>query len=176
MLQQQTARISTVVQQWQLPSIGRFKCNVVTAFSEQFQRTGIGICLRDDSGTFVLAKVMHFDYLYPADVGEALGLFHAIQWMQDMQFNNVEFELDSKVTKDAFHSHHSDNTEFGSIMKACMEMFYVHFTNSRVEFARRQANVAAHVLAREAISLASPTIYYVIPSCIESIIDRKSVV
>jgi hypothetical protein len=78
-LQQQTARISTVVQQWQPPSIGRFKCNVDAAFSEKFQRTGIGICLRDDSGTFVLAKVMHFDYLCLVDVGEALRLFHVIQ-------------------------------------------------------------------------------------------------
>jgi ribonuclease HI len=101
-------------------------------------------------------------------VGEALGLFHAIQWMQDMQFNNIDFELDSKVTRDAFHSRHTDNTEFGSIMKACREMFSAHFTNSRVEFIRRQANAAAHALARKAISLASPTIYYVIPSCIES--------
>jgi hypothetical protein len=93
--------------------------------------------------------------------------------MQDMQFNNVEFEFDSNVTRDAFHSRHTDATEFGSIMKACKEMFYVHFTNSRVEFTRRKANAAAHVLAREAISLASPTIYYVIPSCIESIIINE---
>ena len=90
MLQQHNAHISTAVQQWKPPSLGRFKCNVDTAFLEQFQRTGIGVCLRDDTGTF-----------------------------------------------------------------------------------RRQANAAAHALAGEVISLSSPTIYYVIPSCIESIIINE---
>ncbi|RHN71289.1 putative reverse transcriptase zinc-binding domain-containing protein [Medicago truncatula] len=64
-LQQQNAHISTAVQQWKPPSLGRSKCNVNAAFSEQFQRTGIGVCLRDDTRTFVLAKVLQFDYLYP---------------------------------------------------------------------------------------------------------------
>jgi len=44
------------------------------------------------------------------------------------------------------------------------------FTNSRVEFTRQQANTAAHALAGDATFLASPIIYYRIPSCIESII------
>jgi len=37
----------------------------------------------------------------------------------------------------------------------------------------RQANSATHALAREAVSLASPAIYYVIPSCIETIIINE---
>jgi len=53
--------------------------------------------------------VLQFDYLYPVAVGEALGLFHVIHLMQDMQFNNIDFELDSKVTRDAFNSRHTDN-------------------------------------------------------------------
>jgi len=90
-----------------------------------------------------------------------------------MLFDSIHFELDSKITKDAFHSHYSDVTEFGSIITACRELFSLYFHNSRVEFVRRQANSAAHALARETISLASPAIYYVIPSCIEPIIINE---
>jgi hypothetical protein len=51
--------------------------------------------------------------------------------------------------------------------------FSTCFTNSRVEFIRRQANAAAHALAREATSLASPIIYYDIPQCTETIIINE---
>jgi len=42
-----------------------------------------------------------------------------------------------------------------------------------VEFVRRQANEVAHALAREATSLASPAIYYAIPTCIETLIINE---
>ncbi|RHN41596.1 hypothetical protein MtrunA17_Chr8g0367731 [Medicago truncatula] len=44
---------------WQPPASGRFKCNVDAAFSIPHNRTGVGICLWDDEGTFVLAKTVH---------------------------------------------------------------------------------------------------------------------
>ena len=105
------------------------------------------MCIRDDFGTFVLAKVLQFDQVYPVAVGEALGLYHALQWMQDMQFDNIDFELDSKITRDAFHSREVDVTEFGHIIDVCRDILSTSFTNSRVEFIRRQANAATHALA-----------------------------
>jgi len=94
-------------------------------------------------------------------------------WMQDMQFDNIDFELDSKIKIDDFHSRMVDVTEFGNIIDACRELFSTSFTNSTVKFIRRQTNVAAHALAREATSLTSPIIYYAIPYCIESIIINE---
>jgi len=52
---------SPAIPQWQPPSNGRFKCNVDASFSDHFQQTGIGVCVRDDAGTFLLAKVQQFD-------------------------------------------------------------------------------------------------------------------
>jgi len=108
------------------------------SFSEQ-----VLVCLRDDTRTFVLAKTLQFDHYFPVAIGEASGLFHALQWMQDMHFDYIDFELDSKVTRDVFHSRHTDITEFESIITACREMFSTSFPNSRVEFIRRQADSAA---------------------------------
>jgi len=165
-LHQQLSGTAAVNQQWMPPSIGRFKCNIDAVFSERFKRTGIGVCLRDDTGTFVLAKQLQFNHVLPVAIGEALGLLHALQSMQDMQFDNIDFELDLKVTRDAFHSRNTDVTEFESIIKACRELFSSSFANFRVEFIRRQTNAAAYALAREVTSLASPSTYYVIPSYI----------
>jgi len=129
--------------------------------------------IRDDSETFVLAKVHQFNHMYSVEIGEALRLYHALKWMTDIQFDHVKFEIDSKITRDAFHSRTTDVTEFGNTIGACRELFSISFTNSRVEFIRRQANAVAHTLAREATSLTSPNIYYVIPHCIETIIINE---
>lgn len=41
---------------------------------------------------FVLAKmVIVFLWVHHVEVGEALGLFEALQWLSDMSFDNVDF-------------------------------------------------------------------------------------
>jgi ribonuclease HI len=158
---------------WQPPGIGRYKCNIDAAFSSHVNRTGIGICVRDAEGTFVLAKASTYPYTVPVDVGEAFGLHSALQWLSDMQFDNVDFETDSKLTADAFLSSRNDLSEFGCIISSCHSLFINLFSNSRVEFVRRQANTVSHALAREATSLASPAIYFDIPDCIETLIINE---
>jgi len=65
--------------------------------------------------------VLPFDQVYAVAVGEALDLYHFIQWMQDMQFDNIDFELESKITRGAFHSRMTYITEFGVIIDECRE-------------------------------------------------------
>jgi len=158
---------------WQPPMPGRYKCNINAAFSSHHNRTGIGVCVRDSEGTFVLAKIFTYPCTVTVDVGEALGLHSALQWLSDMQFENVDFETDSKLTVDAFRSDRTDLSEFGCIISSCRSLFRNLFSNSRVEFVRRQANGVGHTLAREATRSASPAVYYDIPACIETIIINE---
>jgi ribonuclease HI len=152
---------------------GRYKCNINAAFSSHFNRTGIGICVRDSDGTFVLAKTVTYPCIVSVDVGETLGLHLALQWLSDMQFDSVDFETDSKLTFEAFQSTRNDTSEFGSIISSCRLLFSSFFSNSRVEFVRRQTNAVAHALARETTLLASPAVYYDIPNCIETLITNE---
>nr|ABN08869.1 Polynucleotidyl transferase, Ribonuclease H fold [Medicago truncatula] len=80
------------------------------------------ICLRDKEGAYMLAKTMSFSPMVSVNIGEALTLFHAPQWLQDMRFDNVDFVVDSKITADAVISRRSDVTEFGQIIAACQDM------------------------------------------------------
>jgi len=48
------------------------------SFSSIWNHIGIGISLHDDDA-YKLAKTMSFSSIYPVEVGEALGLFHALQ-------------------------------------------------------------------------------------------------
>jgi len=146
------------------------KCNIDAAFLNHHNRTGIGICIRDEGGVFVLAKTISFVGVYSVDIGEALGLYHPLQWVSDMQLDNIDFEVDSKTTKEAIYSCREDISELGNIIMASRVLLSFKFNNSQVEFARRQANVAAHTLAGEATLLASPVDYFHIPNCIETLI------
>jgi ribonuclease HI len=73
-------------------------------------RTSIGICIRDDESTFVLAKTVSLSPICSGTMGETLGLLHILQWLSDMQFDNVDFALDSKITTYAFHHRRADVT------------------------------------------------------------------
>ncbi|KEH37989.1 hypothetical protein MTR_2g055490 [Medicago truncatula] len=57
-----------------------------------------GICIRDFADIFVLAKALSYSCYVSTDVGETLGLHSALQWFDDMHFDNVDFETDSKLT------------------------------------------------------------------------------
>jgi len=161
--------VSTHVR-WQPPASGRLKCNIDATFSAHRNRTGIGIRLRDEEGVFVLAKTVSYDGVYPVDIGEALGLNIALQWVSDMQLDNIDFEVDSKTTKEAIYAGREDVYELGNIITASRTLLFSKFVNSRVEFVRRQANTVVHTLARQAIFLASPVTHFVIPNCIETLI------
>jgi len=69
-----------------------------------------------------------------AAVGEALGLFHTSQWISDMQFDNVNFGLNPKITIDAFHQRQVDVTEFGKVILRCWSPFSTYVSNFNVKF------------------------------------------
>lgn len=63
-----------------------------------------------------MAKTLSFSPKCSISVGEALSLFHALQWLSDMQIDNVDFALDSKITTDALQHYRVDVTEFGQVI------------------------------------------------------------
>ena len=121
----------------------------------------------------MLAKTVSISPMCSVAVGEALGLFHALQWLSDMQFDNLDFTLDSKITTDAFNHRQIDVTEFGQVISACQSLFNTHFSNSKVEFNRSQANEVAHILAGAVTLSAIPNIYYHVSRCINSLIINE---
>ncbi|XP_024626609.1 uncharacterized protein [Medicago truncatula] len=155
---------------WRKPRSGRLKCNVDASFSDVNNKIGLGMCIRDSTGFHVRSKIMCFSPLCSVDVGEALGLYHAIRWIHELQLKNVDFEVDSKRVADYFNKGRGDVTEFGSIMDSSIHFCRSFLTKSHVEFTRRQANEVAHTLAKAATSSSSFRIFDEIPTCITELI------
>lgn len=63
-----------------------------------------------------------------------------------MQFDDVDFMLDSKTTTNIVHMNQVNAMEFGHVITTCKNTFTSQFTNYWVEFNKRQINDIAHTL------------------------------
>jgi len=100
---------------------------------------------------------MWFTPLCFVDVGETLGICHAVRWIHELQLTKVkEMPL-----------------EFGSIVDSSIQFSSSYLTNSHVEFIMRQANEVAHELAKAATSSISLCIFDEISACITDLIFNE---
>jgi len=112
--QSNTVQVHSIRQydeRWKKPASGRYKCNIDAPFSTSLNRVGLRMCLRDEAGDFVLTRMDWFSPLCDTDVGEAVKLHTTLEWVSDLQFDNVDFALDSKKVVDFVNSHVDDDSE-----------------------------------------------------------------
>jgi len=64
----------------------------------------IGMCTREENGTFVLARTECFSPICEVHVREALGLLSTLDWVHVLNLGHVDFELDAKRVVDNFNS------------------------------------------------------------------------
>jgi len=133
------------------------------------------MCIRDSAGNHICSKIMWFTLLCSVDVGEALGLYHAIRWIHELQLTNVDFEVDSEKVADYFNRGREDISEFGSIMDNSVQFCNSYLTNSHVKFIKRQANAVAHELAKASTSLSSFRTFDEIATCITTLIFNEMI-
>jgi len=143
-----------VIENWNKSSLGRFKCNVDASFSTSLNRVGFRACIRDAKGNFVIARTAWATPLLDVDMGEAMGLLAAMQWVKELNMVHMDFETDSKIVADSIYGKDSVS-DFMAIINDCRHMLGTDLVNSNVSFIRRQANGAAHSLAKEALHNAN---------------------
>jgi len=97
---------------------------------------------------------------------EAIALLEALHFADANRWHRVVFESVSSTLVQALSSLGHGDSEFYAIVSRINYQLSLH-SNFKVKFIRRQANMAAHTLARAACSWASHRILYSFPSCIE---------
>ncbi|GAU15596.1 hypothetical protein TSUD_108550 [Trifolium subterraneum] len=83
--------------------------------------------------------------------GEAMTILHAMREAVSRGWTNIMFESDSTIVVDAIHSNCQGLSELSSIIAAIRLLLQCN-SNFEIKFTKRQANMAAHTLARAAIS------------------------
>lgn len=91
-----------------------------------------------------------FTHINSVDVGEALGLNHALQWVAELRLDGMDFSLNSKAVVDAFNDVDNNSIDFGNIIIHCRQLITNYFHDSKVQFSRRQVNRVAYELAQAA--------------------------
>jgi ribonuclease HI len=129
-------------------------------------------CLRDVSGAFIAAGSNCCNFNVTVAEGEALAILEAMRHCVEHGWTNIIFESDAKVVVEAVHAKKQGNSELSSILSSIKLLLQQH-SNFEVKFTKRQANMAAHTLARAACSWPSRMFFTSIPRCIESFIINE---
>jgi ribonuclease HI len=123
---------------------------------------------------FVIAETTWLDGNYSIIEGEALALLEAMKAMEQRRITNMIFETDSKSVVDAIQYFHGGNSEF-SLLVSHINNLLSSCRNFMVKFIKQQANMAAHSLARAAISWYSRCIFKTLPIYISSLLFNEMV-
>lgn len=101
------------------------------------------------------------------------AMLKAIECLQQLKISSVTLFSDSKILVDAIHARVEGLSEFNMIVSRispCLELQ----CNFEVKFIRRQANLAAHGLARVASSYSSHQVHDYVPPCISSLFNNET--
>jgi ribonuclease HI len=172
----QQPRLTAVQQQhdrtWQQPPRGWYKCNVDAGFFDDLHKTSAGWCLRDYTGSFVMAGTLWNEGNWSTIEGESFALLEAMRAMVNRGITHVIFESDSKIVVDAIHTSRDGVSEFSSLICNIKNMLLAN-SNFVVKFVRRQANMVAHSLARAAISRPRRDVIDILPPCIATLLYNE---
>ncbi|XP_073024188.1 uncharacterized protein [Primulina eburnea] len=142
---------------WTKPPDPYVKCNVNAAMFKEHRAVGFGAVVRDSTWEFMVSKTSVKQGMFEVKEAEALALLDAIAWTTSLELHDIIYETDSKTVVNAITSKNVDHKEFGSIISSCRTLLDGH-PSFKIQHARRQANMVAHTLAREAISYDNPFI------------------
>ena len=123
--------------------------------------------VRDSQGFFLQAASQIVNDLFQVRELETLGLREALSWIKHLGFDRAIFETDSLQVVQALQNRVADFSGFGVLIKDCITLIQGEFYFS-VAFTKRQNNVDAHILARNAIRHAGFKVWNDPPSVIQT--------
>jgi ribonuclease HI len=155
---------------WVAPTRGWVKANWDVAVDKSSGMVGIGVVIREDQGRVIAAMSKHRRGALEATTGEALAAFHAADFCREMGLKCINLEGDAKQVVDAINSPTMVWNRFGHLVEDTRRILH-SLTSWKCTFVNREANEAAHRLARAAITNVSDRFWRdSTPNCISDIV------
>lgn len=111
---------------------------------------GVGVVVRDGNGLVSAAKSTTVFVTFEPATGEALAALHVAEFCWDLGIFDVILEGDSLIVTRALEGKGENWLRFGQIVEVT-KLVLRSFRQWRISHVRREANGAAHGLAKEAI-------------------------
>ncbi|XP_050222666.1 uncharacterized protein LOC126672755 [Mercurialis annua] len=134
---------------WSPPAVGFTKVNVDGAIFKSEGRAAMGCVVRNASGEIIQARQLSFVGLFDARSVELIGIRELLSWMKG--WSNLIIESDAlEVVQDI----RNPELAKGDLLVEDCVLLAEQFSSLYFSFVRRSANLAAHLLARNARSLS----------------------
>jgi ribonuclease HI len=155
---------------WEAPPHGWYKVNWDVAIDKLQQRVGVGVVIREENGQVVAAMSKTRQGTLEPTSGEAFAAYQATCLCKDLGLQHINLEGDAKQVVEAVNSLTSSWSKYGHLIDDIRRMLQ-SFTRWKCNFVHREANEAAHRLAKAATMDVNDKIWRnITPNCISDIV------
>jgi ribonuclease HI len=170
---QEVDQIEEEGRKWSKPPDGIFKVNWDAALAMDKSGIGVGVIIRDGNGLVTAALSRTVNARMDPTTAEATAALHAVELCRDVGVQNLILEGDSLAVVKAIESRAQINHYYGQIIEDIRVVLSSRRSWS-VRHTKREANGAAHGLAKEATRCFSDKIWLEdTPSCISHIVNLE---
>jgi ribonuclease HI len=155
---QEVSLHNPIVPHWKAPPVGVYKINWDAAIDKSRRIMGVGVIVRDGEGEVVAA--LHSSQMGITDpaTAEAYAAWKAVQFGRDLGLPKVILEGDALVIVQALQKEDPSWHKYGSLIETSRSLLR-SFQSWSVRHTKREANMAAHLLAKEALRTPPETVW-----------------
>lgn len=129
---------------WQYPQEGWVKINFDAGLDRHNRCGGVGVVICDSTGRFRAARSVHTPNLVDSLLGEALAARESYKFAEELVFERIVFEGDSKQVIQLIHRQTEEHNKLAVVLADINHARSV-FSESLVQFVRRGGNGVAHI-------------------------------
>lgn len=157
-------------ERWHPPQGLVVKINVDASFFSSCSQTGLGMVARDSDRECLALRTLVRHGLMSVDEGEAWGVSEALRWAVNLGLTDVIIETDSQRARNAVACPDSDASLFGDFIEVCRKIL-LEQPRYVVCWVCRNANMVAHVLARNSRDFESSSYWVELPEFVDGLLD-----
>ncbi|XP_019156834.1 PREDICTED: uncharacterized protein LOC109153396 [Ipomoea nil] len=124
-------------------------CYVDAAFHDSNRQPTYGFMVLEEDGSYIAAANGPLVCPYDPVMAEAMAVTEALSWLKNNGYSAVRLFTDSTVLVSSIRDARFFRSYFGFILDSCIRLISA-MPGTVVSFVRRNANIAAHTLAKHA--------------------------
>ncbi|XP_042954569.1 uncharacterized protein LOC122290978 [Carya illinoinensis] len=143
---------------WKKPKFRTLKANWDASVSTKLNREGYGIIIRDEQGNIMVCVCASHKPVVKPVMAEGLALRRAMEVCADLGLGRVVFEGDAQIIVQAVNSDEVISADYGVLVYDARSMLRT-WPQWQVVFVHKEANYAAHQLAKLALDYENEKIW-----------------